>query len=212
MYIYCLTHTPERQNRQKIDLEKIGYDYEFFKGIYGLDFSIDVWNSLVKSLGFSHFVNKKWKMKEDEKCKNFSNFINMLLILKDAIRNNRKNIIIIEDDTRLIKLPVLETIPKECEILLLKLDNLNNKIPKNGYHKTIGFYGCYSILYLNPEKTLEKILNHKIITQTYDLHLSKNRKELKIYSIYPYLAEFNQYYIKSSIWKKKNNTKINENT
>lgn len=202
MYIYCLTHSLERQEQSKIDLDNIGCKYEFFKGIYGLDFNINIWNSILKGLDLTHFVNKKWKMKENEKCKVYSHFINMILILKDAIRNNRKNIIILEDDTKINELPNLETIPEECEILLLKLDNLNNKIPKKGYNKTIAFYGSYCILYLNPEKTLEKLLNHKTFNQVYDLHLSKNKNELKIYSIYPYLAEFNRFYNKSLIWEK----------
>ena len=200
MYIYCLTHSLERKRQSKIDLDKLGCDYEFFKGIYGLDFELDIWDSIMKGLDFKHFVNKKWKMTKEQKCKNFSHFINMILILKDAIRHKRKTIIILEDDTKILELPNLENIPKECEILLLKLDNLNKKIPKIGYNKSIAFYGTYSILYLNPEKTLEKLLNHKTLTMAYDLHLSKNKKEFAIYSIYPYLAEFNEHSIKSSIW------------
>ena len=121
----------------------------------------------------------------------------MIAILEDAIIEKRSNYLVLEDDVLIEDMDAILKleIPEECDIL--SLYQIKPKIGIVGITKSISFWGVQGVIYKNPKKTLDIIKSIEKVNN-YDCLISKLRKRLNIYVIYPYLVK--PYKTISTVW------------
>ena len=199
MYIYILT-TGDKHRTEKTSnfFKENNIEVHFFnKYPHGDKKTLEEWIFLLESKGWKWKFSKGYLEKTHFHRRCISNYLNMIAILEDAIKEKRTNYLVLEDDVIIEDIDAILKldIPEECDIL--SLYQIKPKKGIVGITKSLSFWGVQGVIYKNPKKTLD-ILKSIEKVNNYDCVISRLRARLNIYVTYPYLVK--PYKTISTVW------------